>query len=252
MKAVILEDEHLIAKELQAKIKTVAPFVQVIEVLTSLKAAKKWLLHNQEPTVWIMDIQLSDGISFELFEIYQLRAPVIFTTAYDEFALKAFKSNGIDYLLKPIDEVELLRALEKIKKATLPLSNDIDWANIFANYSAPKTSFKERIIVQVRNNWMPINTKDIACIYKEALIYLYLFNGEKFPYEAHSLDEIEELLDSRYFYRANRQTIVNLSAIKMVQQLDSQKLLLMLNISMKQNIEISREKMPLFKKWFNQ
>jgi len=252
MKAVILEDEQLIAKELMAKIKMVAPYLQEIEVLTSLKAAKKWLLHNEEPNVWIMDIQLSDGISFELFDHYQLKSPVIFTTAYDEFALKAFKSNGIDYLLKPIDESELSKALEKIKKSNLSINNEMDWLAVISNYTSSKKQFKERIIIQVRNNWMPINTKDIACINKESIIYLYLLNGEKYPYEAQSLEEIEEMLDPRYFYRANRQNIVNLNAIKMVQQLDSQKLLLLLNISIKQNIEVSREKIPSFKKWFNQ
>src|SRR5215471_3236718 len=113
MKALIIEDEALIAKELQYKIKSVADDIDVIEVLPSLKTARKWFMQNAEPDLIFMDIQLSDGVSFELFDLYKLSCPVIFTTAYDEYALRAFKVNGIDYLLKPVDEVELKKAIDK-------------------------------------------------------------------------------------------------------------------------------------------
>src|SRR6266540_6329800 len=103
MKAIIIEDEGLIAKELQYKINEVAADIQVMEVLPSLKTARKWFMENAEPDMIFADIQLSDGVSFEIFERYELNCPVIFTTAYDEYAIRAFKVNGIDYLLKPVD-----------------------------------------------------------------------------------------------------------------------------------------------------
>src|SRR6478735_4226546 len=115
MKAVILEDESLIAKELQNKIQSVSNDITVVEVLPSLKTAKKWFMQNAEPDLIFMDIQLSDGVSFELFDAYKLSCPIVFTTAYDEYALKAFKVNGVDYLLKPVDEDELRKAIEKCR-----------------------------------------------------------------------------------------------------------------------------------------
>ena len=126
MKALILEDESLIAKELQNKIELVANDVNVIEVLPSLKTAKKWFMQNAEPDLIFMDIQLGDGVSFELFDVYKLSCPIIFTTAYDEYALRAFKVNGVDYLLKPVDDEELKKAVDKCRsivdnKTAVPL-----------------------------------------------------------------------------------------------------------------------------------
>src|SRR5436190_10567920 len=128
MKALIVEDEPLIARELQAKIKSVSDDVDIIEVLPSLKTAKKWFMQNAEPDLIFMDIQLSDGISFEIFDTYKLSCPVIFTTAYDEYAMRAFKVNGVDYLLKPIDEDELSKAITKcriIVESKNPYPSDI-------------------------------------------------------------------------------------------------------------------------------
>jgi DNA-binding LytR/AlgR family response regulator len=115
IKAVIIEDEQLIAKELVNKIAAVAADVVIIEILPSLKTAKKWFMQNAEPDLLFMDIQLSDGVSFELFEHFKLACPVIFTTAYDDYAIRAFKVNGIDYLLKPVDESDLQKAIDKCR-----------------------------------------------------------------------------------------------------------------------------------------
>ena len=117
MKAVIIEDEDIIARVLQNKIKSVDPSIDVVEIIPSLKVAKKWFLNNAEPDLMFMDIQLSDGVSFELLEHFKLNCPIVFTTAYDEYAIRAFKVNGVDYLLKPVDEEELSRAIDKCKCA---------------------------------------------------------------------------------------------------------------------------------------
>ena len=127
MKALIIEDEELIAAELKAKIKNVAPDVDIIDVLPSIKTAKKWFMQNAEPDLIFMDIQLNDGVSFEIFDVYKITCPIIFTTAYDEYAIRAFKVNGIDYLLKPVNEEELGAAIEKTRRlhAAPVFPNDI-------------------------------------------------------------------------------------------------------------------------------
>ncbi len=256
IKAIIIEDEALIARELQGKIADVASDVRVDQVLPSLKTAKKWFLENAEPDLLFMDIQLGDGVSFELFEHFQLACPVIFTTAYDEYAIRAFKVNGIDYLLKPIDNEQLAAAIEKFRRQTeanaKPPSNVQDLLNLLQNpAAASQPTFKEKFIVSSRNNWIPVKTSDIACFLRDNLNYLHTFAGEKYVLDFATLEEVEELLNPRQFYRANRQCIVNIEAIQSVKPHENQKLTLTLKAPSKAEVDISREKSPAFKKWFD-
>jgi DNA-binding LytR/AlgR family response regulator len=255
MKAVIIEDEVLIAEELQLKIIAVSSDVEIIKVLHSLKAARNWFAENAEPDLLFMDIQLSDGVSFELFNTYKLTCPVIFTTAYDEYAIRAFKVNGTDYLLKPIDEEELQKAIDKCRNIVESRSAfPTDMQQLIQKLSQPQQSqllYKEKFIVNFRNQWFAINVKDIACIMKDNLHYIFTFSGEKHILDFTSMEEIEELLDPRLFYRANRQYIVNIDAIKVVMPQDNQKLILSLIPPLKIQIDMSREKAPSFKKWFD-
>jgi len=254
MKALIIEDESLIAKALQNKIEETANDVDVIEVLPSLKTAKKWFMQNAEPDLIFMDIQLSDGVSFELFDVYKLSCPIIFTTAYDEYALRAFKVNGIDYLLKPVDNDELKKAIDKCRdivksKASAPL----DIQQLVKNLKEGNTAslYKEKFIVSVRNNWIPVNTTDIACFMRENLNYLFTFTGDKYIMDFTTLDEVEELLDPQKFYRANRQYIVHIDAIQSVKPFENSKLRIALKAPLKFDVDISREKAPGFKKWLD-
>jgi DNA-binding LytR/AlgR family response regulator len=255
MKAVIIEDEEIIAKVLENKIHKVAPDVEVIHILPSLKTARKWFGENAEPDIMFMDIQLSDGVSFDIFNDFSLKCPVIFTTAYDEFAIRAFRVNGVDYLLKPVKEAELTAAIDKCRK--LINTNDTPPADIaalirsLANPSAvPK--YKEKFIINVRNQWMPVNAKEIACFSKEVLNYIYLFNGEKYMIDYVTLEEVEELLDPKQFYRANRQFIINMDAIQSVKPVENSKLLVRLKEpNHKLEIDMSRLKSPEFKKWMD-
>jgi len=254
MKAVILEDESLIAKELQNKIMSVADDITVIEILPSLKTAKKWFMQNAEPDLIFMDIQLSDGVSFELFDIYKLNCPVVFTTAYDEYALKAFKVNGVDYLLKPVDEEELKRAIKKCRdiiesKSSMPIDIQQLVKNLKQGNNQPL--YKEKFIVSMRNNWIPVNTKDIACFMRENLNYLFTFNGDKYILDFTTLEEVEELLDPQKFYRANRQYIIHIDAIQSVKPHENAKLTVLLEAPLKFEVDISHEKAPAFKKWFD-
>jgi DNA-binding LytR/AlgR family response regulator len=255
IKAVIVEDESLIARELQNKIAAVAADVQVTEVLPSLKTAKKWFMQNAEPDLLFMDIQLSDGVSFELFDHFQLNCPVIFTTAYDEYAIRAFKVNGVDYLLKPVDTNELKTAIDKCRRLlenkTAP---PVHIRELMQALQQPQTSgslYKEKFIVSIRNNWIPVYTRDIACFMRDNLNYIYTFNGEKYILDYATLEEVEELLDPRIFYRANRQSIIHSDAIQSVKPHENQKLTITLKAPLKMEMDISREKAPAFKKWFD-
>src|SRR6516225_7438743 len=245
MKAVIIEDENLIARELKEKIMAVAADVEVIEVLPSLKTANRWFLENAEPDILFMDIQLSDGISFQLFERYEIKCPVVFTTAYDEYAVKAFKVNGVDYLLKPVNEEELHRAIAKCRavvasKATYPLPMMEQLLQTLLNRDTVSAQYKEKFIVNVRHQWLPINTENIACFSRENLNYIFTFSGEKYILDFTTLEEVEELLNPVRFFRANRQTIINVDAIQGVRLHENQKLTVQLKAPLKLEVDISR------------
>ena len=256
MKAVIIEDELLIARELETKIREVCDDVEVVEIIPSLKVARKWFLINALPDLVFMDIQLSDGVSFSLFDQFQVNCPIVFTTAYDEYAIKAFRVNGVDYLLKPIENGELKRAIDKCR-AIIESKNQYpygikDFLQTVTNGQVTNAiRFKEKFIINNRHQWIPVNTKDIAVFSKENLFYIYTFNGEKHILDFESMDEIEELLDPKQFFRANRQCIINIESILSVKPLENSKLVLTLKPPVKMEADISREKAPLFKKWMD-
>jgi DNA-binding LytR/AlgR family response regulator len=255
MNAIIIEDESLIARELQHKIGQVAQDVRVIQVLPSIKTATKWFLENKEPDLIFADVQLGDGVIFEIFDKYELKCPVIFTTAYDEFAIRAFRANGVDYLLKPVDQEELKKAIDKcrvIVESKQPYPTDIQQLLKFVTQPQSNTpAYKEKFIVKVRNQWLPVMTKDIACFYRDQLNYLFTFSGEKYVLDFTTLDEIEELLDPKMYYRANRQAIIHIDSIQSVKPVENQKLIITLKAPMKLVLDMSREKAPGFKKWFD-
>jgi DNA-binding LytR/AlgR family response regulator len=255
MKAVIIEDEEIIANVLLNKIKRVAPDVDVVTILPSLKTARRWFGENAEPDLLFMDIQLSDGVSFDIFNHFSLKCPVIFTTAYDEYAIRAFKVNGVDYLLKPINETDLAAAIDKCRKQVAKIENaPADIAALIKSLSNPDAAskYKEKFIVNIRNQWMPINTKDIACFSKEVLNYIYLFNGERYMIDYVTLEEVEELLNPKQFYRASRQFIINMDAIQTVKPVENSKLIVRLKEpNQKLEIDMSRLKTPEFKKWMD-
>jgi len=256
MKAVIVEDELLIAKELETKIKEVSADVETIEIIPSLKVANKWFLNSALPDLLFMDIQLSDGDSFSLFDKFQITCPVVFTTAYDEYAIKAFKVNGVDYLLKPVENDELKKAIDKCRmiiesKNKYPSGIAEFLQTVTGGQVGNTKPFKEKFIVNARHQWMPVNTNDIAVFSKENLFYIYTFSGEKHILDFESMDEIEELINPKQFFRANRQCIINIDSIVSVKPLENSKLVLTLKSAIKMEVDISREKAPLFKRWMD-
>ncbi len=255
MNAIIIEDEALLAKELEATLAEVDDKVNVINILPSLKTARKWFMQNPEPDIIFMDVQLSDGISFLLFDEFKINCPIIFTTAYDQYAIRAFKVNGTDYLLKPIIKEELHKALQKCRAL---IDNKAQYStdakhllHSFKQQQAGNAIYKEKFIVNMRNQWMPVNTKDIALFYKEALPYLYTFTGEKYILSYESMEDIEALLDPVLWYRANRQSIININAIQSVRPQENSKLTVALKLPSKLEVDISRDKAPEFRKWID-
>jgi DNA-binding LytR/AlgR family response regulator len=252
MNAIIIEDESLIARELVKKIGDVEPGIKIHAILPSLKTARNWLKENAEPDLIFMDVQLSDGVSFELFQSFSLQCPVIFTTAYDEYAMQAFKANGVDYLLKPVNKDDLRTAIEKCRrmqsnKTTLP----IDMASLLAAFVPQQTASKEKFIVNFRNTLLPIRTSDIAYFVRDQLIYLCTFDNQRHILDYDTLEEIEAMLNTGKFYRANRQYIISENAIKSVHTHPTGKLMLRLVMQPAPEIDISREKAPGFKKWLD-
>jgi DNA-binding LytR/AlgR family response regulator len=255
MKALIIEDEQLIAAEMQATINAVAPDVEVLAILPSIKTTKKWFASNTMPDLLFMDIKVSDGLSFELFDQLTITCPVIFCTAWEEYAIRAFKVNGVDYLLKPVQEDELKNAIDKVRSMQQGVSGipaDLkSLMNYFSQAGNSKTRYKERFIVNSNNKWTPVEAKDIAVICRENLNYIFKFNGDKIIYDYTPLEEIEEVLDPELFFRANRQTIINIHSIQSVKPYGNQKLMVLLKPPLKQEVDVSREKAHLLRKWID-
>jgi two-component system, LytTR family, response regulator len=249
MKILIIEDEPLVAKDLQNLLKKVEPGAEVVSVISSVDAAKKWFASNTQPDLILSDIQLSDGISFEIYENIHLSCPIIFTTAYDEYAIRAFKLNSIDYLLKPIDGKELLAALGKYKSLSSEniLSEQLKTFMASLNQHPPK-KYKERFLTLHRNTLVPILQQDIAYFHKEELIHLHTMANEKFISEHQTLDEIESLLNPEVFFRVNRQCIIHIQSVGRIKT-THKGLTVQLKPPFNLEFDISREKASAFKKW---
>lgn len=254
MKALIIEDEQLIAAEMQETIAAVAPDIEVLDIIPSLKAARKWFAANSEPDMLFMDIKLSDGLSFELFDQFRLKCPIIFCTAYEEYAIRAFKVNGVDYLLKPVQEEDLKKAINKIRdlrSGAFPESIDMQHLMSYFMNAGSTKQYKERFIINTNNKWTPVETSNIAVFLKDNLNYIYTFGGEKHIYDFSALDEIEEVLNPQLFFRANRQAIIHINAIQSVKPSGNQKLTIQIKSPLKLEVDVSREKAPLLKKWMD-
>jgi DNA-binding LytR/AlgR family response regulator len=256
MKAIIIEDEKLVARELVAKIVEIDNSIEVLEILGSLKTALRWFAENAEPDIIFADIQLSDGVSFEVFKKFKMTCPIIFTTAYNEYAIQAFKVNSVDYLLKPVNRTELKIAIDKAKGVSNKPQNvpfDIQKLMEALNLSvSPKKNYKEQFLGSIRNSQVPIKISDVAYFTRHELNYMITFENEKYILDFTTLDEVEELLDPNQFYRANRQFIINIGSIQSVQNSINSKLILRLKKPHNNvEIDISREKAPTFKKWLD-
>ena len=250
MKGLIIEDEVLIANNLHRLMREVAGDVEVLAVTGTIAATVSWLRDNPTPDLLFMDIQLSDGVSFDILAQVKVQSPIIFTTAYDEYAIRAFKHNSLDYLLKPIDRDELKIALDKFRRIYgHHTDRQSDIVELISMMTSKKTlPAKERFLVHHGPGLIPIRTDQVCCFYKDQIIYLLTTDGQKYVTDYDTLDEIEELTDPIHFYRANRQTLVAKAAVESLQKHFTGKV----EVTVKGHniiIDVSREKAQDFKNW---
>src|SRR5882672_11529267 len=201
MKILIIEDELLVAKDLVSRLRKIEPAAEITGPLESVQSCKKWFAENPLPDLILSDIQLSDGTCFEVFEKLTLACPIIFTTAYDEFAIRAFKLNSIDYLLKPIDGKELEAALKKYKSLTSQNVLADQLKEMMTGWGKDNRRYKERFLSLQRNTLVPVRSDEIAYFHKEELIFIHTMTNEKLIGEHPTLDEVEGLLDPEKFFR---------------------------------------------------
>ncbi|MEN8188131.1 MAG: LytTR family DNA-binding domain-containing protein [Bacteroidota bacterium] len=249
MKVVIVEDEKPAARRLSRMLDSIG--IEVHKMLHSVREATNWFLNNQHPDLIMLDIQLSDGLSFEIFEDVDINSAVIFTTAYDEYALKAFKLNSIDYLLKPIDEDELKTAIEKYKanfEKTSLQGLDIDQLKRMLVNPIGKT-YKKRFTVKVGQHLKMISTDDIVCFFSENKgTYIHTSEGRVFLIDD-SLEQLETKIDLDKFFRINRKYFVNIESIEDIISYSNSRLKIKLQNCTSDDIIVSREKVKAFKKW---
>ena len=255
MKAVIIEDEPLVAKNLRTLLNQIDAGIEVLCVLDSIQSAEAWFANNTEPDVLFCDIQLSDGVSFDLFKRIEVLCPIIFTTAYDEYALRAFKLNSLDYLLKPIDREELESALAKFQRwksqnitPAMPMQIAGLLRDLMPQMQETKL-WKERFLVHGKGTMLIIPAEEVTLFQKDEVIFLTTREGQRFLTDYNTLEELEEIINPVSFFRANRQTILNLRSVEGFRSEFTGKLLVSIKNLPGITIDISREKATAFKKW---
>lgn len=249
MTALIIEDEKPAARRLLKLLKDYD--IHILDTLHSLSEAENWLDCHSHPELIFLDIQLSDGLSFELFKNRSIKSAIIFTTAYDEYALKAFKINSIDYLLKPIDKDELKFAITQYKarqhRSTLSFE---DLKTVFNN-NFQEQNYKERFTVKVGEHLKVFETQEIDCfISQHKTSYLITKNGRQYPLEK-SLEEIDSMLSPKIFFRINRAYIIHIKAIKDIVTYSNSRLKVILKQDLGESLIVSRERVKGFKTWLD-
>jgi two-component system, LytTR family, response regulator LytT len=249
LRVVIIEDESIAAANLQKLILKIEPDFDIVAILASVKQAVNWFSSANADLIF-MDIQLSDGLSFKIFEQISFKTPVIFTTAYDQYAIKAFKSNGIDYILKPIDEDELKAALRKYRNLTSGAADYSMLKNILLGIK-PVVDYKQRFIVQAGNRIRSIPTNDIRYFFfTEKSVFITTSENRQFPTE-YSLDKLEEIVDPNIFFRINRRMLVTFKSISKISTLSKSRIQLELNPPFDEEVLVSFNKTPAFREWLD-
>jgi two-component system response regulator LytT len=251
MKVLIIEDEAPAVRKLRGLLNSQDINIEVLADIDTVEEAIEWLNNNPSPDVIFSDIQLADGVSFEIYSKITPKCPIIFTTAYDEYALKAFELNSLDYLLKPYTEEQFNRAFQKIKTST-PNANELDKIkSVLAQLNIKSNQYKERFLVSKAGVLLPIKVDDVAYFYTEdKTINLVTKTKERF-FISSSLDELEVILNPSNFYRVNRQYIVNANAIVKIENYFNGKLVIQLNPTAPHEVVVSRARATSFKNWMD-
>lgn len=253
MKIVIIEDEKAAAQRLENLVKKAILQADILAKLDSVKRAVEWLLVNPSPDLIFMDIQLADGLSFEIFDNVEVKSPVIFTTAYNEYALKAFKVNSIDYLLKPISPEELGAAIQKFERLsqTQAKSVSIDSQQVQKVLEMLSTQYKNRFLIKIGERIKSIPVSDILYfLSKEKTTFCYCTDQKRYILDQ-TLDQLEKMLDPKEFFRLNRQYITRMEPIKDIISYSNSRLKIILKDSDDNDVLISRERVNEFKEWLD-
>ncbi len=250
MNIIIIEDEKPAARLLQRKVEKLG--LQITTLLHSVEESIHWFQNNAHPDLIFLDIQLSDGLSFEIFENIDINSAVIFTTAYDEYALRAFKLNSIDYLLKPIDEEELETAVNKFKARNSSAPNlSLDFEMIKKMLVNPiDRTYKKRFTIKMGQQLKMINIDEVECFFSENKgTYLHTFENRNYLLDA-TLEQLETELNPQDFFRVSRKFIIPMKGIKEIQLHSNSRLKVILPSYKEDEVIVSREKVTDFKHWF--
>jgi two-component system, LytTR family, response regulator LytT len=255
MKIIIIEDEAPALRRLEKLLRDIEPGIEVLQNFDSISGAVAYLQTKPAIDLIFSDIQLADGLSFEIFQQVPTEVPVIFTTAYDEYAIRAFKVNSIDYLLKPIEKEALQASINKY--INLQKGNQVPdlqpiLGQLLQQVQQAKTVYRQGFLVNYRDKFQRIDISEIAYFYSEAkLTHIVTHEGRKYP-TPETLEELEANLDPQVFYRANRQFLISMQAVSLIASHLGGKLKLSLNPHTPEEVFVSREKATSFKEWMNQ
>lgn len=250
MKVIIIEDELKTAKDLKNMLEAIDNNIQVEIILRSVSAAVDWLRNNPAPEVIFSDIQLGDGLSFEIFKAVQVETPVIFCTAFDEYAIRAFESNSIDYLLKPVEENMLQKGIEKyLRFKDHLLSSGQHATNLNKAIAKMETNYRQSLLVSYREKIIPVKIRDIQLFHaSNGTVMLYTSDNKSYPVN-YTIENLESMLDPLQFFRANRQFILNRDFIRDIEHYFNRKLLVTTSMDMTEKIIVSKIKAQPFLKW---
>ncbi len=251
MKVLIIEDEPLAAKRLNGLIEKVDSTIEVIDTLDSVSASVKWFNNHESPQLVFMDIQLADGLSFEIFNQVHVKTPVVFTTAYDEYALKAFKVNSIDYLLKPIDEEGLTGALKKYSDLSGFESQQTILGRIGIAMQMLTRKYKERFVTKVGEHLKFMEVQEILFFFTEDKVTFCRTRDNRNHILDYSLDQVEQLVDSSQFFRINRKYIIRIEAIVDMLSHVNSRIRLVLKGSDDMDVVVARKRVQDFKTWLD-
>lgn len=254
MRVLIIEDEVLTSRRLRQLIQSADDSIDVLAILDSIEDSVEWFCNNSAPDLIFMDIQLSDGLCFEIFNRVKVDSPVIFTTAYDEYAIQAFRVNSIDYLLKPVKAEELERSLDKynsIKGQSSPSFNPQEIHDLLKRMSSYQQIYRSRFLIRTGQTYIRINCEDIAYFTTEnKLTYVVLFNGKKYQTD-YTLDTLEKELNPGIFFRISRQFIINVDSVESVHAYFGGSLKLHINPKTDEEVIVSRRRVNGFKEWMD-
>lgn len=250
MKVLIVEDETAASENLMVMLQEVDSTIEVLQVLESVEQSVKWLGANEEPDLIFMDIHLSDGSAFALFDAVEVSTPIIFTTAYDQYALDAFAVNSIDYLLKPIKMAELVRALDKYKRWTKPdVMEYVEKMLRLAPAKPGQAVYKSSFLVPFRDKLLPVSVDDIVCFYStDRKTQMFLKDGQSLDYNK-SLDSIMGSLNPNRFFRANKQYVVAKDAVMDIVIWFDNRLVVRMPVQLPEPLFVSKNKAAEFKNW---